>query len=121
MKKNLFYLSVFVIVGLLFASCSEDVEFDEGLLIGKWQEVGKNMFYVYKASGDGYTWDADDDVSEAEADPFTWKLVKSELQQIHIMEMGGSVPKYYTVTQLTSTSLKYKDSAGKVFSFTKVK
>jgi len=33
--------------------------------------------------------------------------------------MGGSIPKVYTVTTLTETSLKYKDDFGKTYSFTK--
>jgi hypothetical protein len=34
--------------------------------------------------------------------------------------MGGTVPKVYTVTELTETTLKYKDDFGGSFSFTKV-
>lgn len=44
----------------------------------------------------------------------------SELTQIHIMTIGGNVPKVYTVTELTATTLKYKDSFSVTHSFTKV-
>jgi hypothetical protein len=36
------------------------------------------------------------------------------------MEIGGSVPKVYTVTELTAISLKYNDDFGVKFSFSKV-
>jgi len=46
--------------------------------------------------------------------------VDAELTNIHILKIGGSVPKVYTVTELTSTSLKYQDDFGAKFSFSKV-
>ena len=60
--------------------------------------------------------------TEEEGLPFTWTLESAELTHIHIMETGGSgVPKIYTVTELTETSLKYKDDFGKTYSFVKIK
>ncbi|MDR1459744.1 MAG: hypothetical protein LBI60_05990, partial [Bacteroidales bacterium] len=68
------------------------------------------------ANGTGYFWDEGEDVSENEAQTFTWTLEKSELTQIHDMEISGAkVPKTYTVTELTASSLKYSGH-----SFTKV-
>ena len=118
MKKTMFYLTMFIVVSLLAVSC-EPVEesFDDSLLIGKWQSG--TLFYKYLADGSGGTWDTGDDVTEAEAQAFTWTLVKSELTHIHILQMGGSVPKIYTVTELTPTSLKYHDDFGVYFTFTK--
>lgn len=104
---------------ILFNSCEEEESvFQESLLIGKW--VSGTVYYKYLSNYSGTTWDTSDDVTEAEGQPFTWTLVKSELTHIHILEVGGSVPKVYTVTELTATSLKYKDSFGKTFSFTKL-
>ena len=118
-KKTLFYLTAcygdFISGSLLR---TEEESFDESLLIGKWQSG--TLFYKYLADGTGGTWDTSDDVTEAEAQAFTWTLVKSELTHIHVLEIGGSVPKVYTVTELTATSLKYKDDFGVNFSFTKV-
>jgi hypothetical protein len=100
-------------------SCeTEEPSFDEALLIGKWQSG--TLFYKYHGDGTGATWDTADDVTEEEAQEFTWTLVKTELTHIHILEIGGSVPKVYTVTELTSSSLKYHDDFGVEFSFTKV-
>jgi len=119
MKKTLRYLTMLTVVTLIAVSCTkEDTTFDQTLLTGKWQSG--TLFYKYFADGTGGTWDTSDNVTEAEAQAFTWTLVKDLLTQIHVLEIGGSVPKIYTVTELTSTSLKYHDAFGVSFSFTKV-
>lgn len=103
---------------LLFNSCTRDEpSFDESLLIGKWQSG--TLYYRYMNDRTGLTWDTADDVTEAEGQKFTWTLVKSELTNTHIMEVGGDVPKVYTVTTLNATTLAYKDSFGKSYTFTK--
>lgn len=118
MKKLLVCLMVCFSFTVLFNSCEmEETSFDESLLIGKW--VSGTVYYKYLSDHSGKTWDTSDDVTEAEAQPFTWTLVQSELTHIHIMQVGGNVPKVYTVTQITSTTLKYKDDFGKTYSFTK--
>ncbi len=119
MKRIWYYFSFCILIPFLVASCEKEEEFfDESLLIGKWQSG--TLYYKYLDDGSGATWDVADDVTEEEAQLFTWTLVESELTHIHILEMGGTVPKVYTVTELTATSLKYKDDFGKSFSFTKV-
>ncbi|HNX78912.1 MAG TPA: hypothetical protein PKJ24_03470 [Prolixibacteraceae bacterium] len=96
----------------------DETTWDETLLYGKWKSG--TLWYKYVSDGTGKTWDTADDVSEAEAQSFTWTLVQSELTHIHIMQMGTTVPKVYTVTELTSTTLKYKDDFNVSHSFTKV-
>lgn len=118
MKKSLISFIAILAVALVFNSCTKEDEFDQSLLTGKWQSG--TLFEKYSADGTGSTWDTSEDVSESEAQRFTWTLVKSDLTQIHIMEIGGSVPKYYTVTELTSTTLKYHDNFNKNYNFTKV-
>lgn len=119
MKKTLRYLTMLTVVTLFAVSCTkEETTFDQSLLTGKWKSG--TLFYKYLANGTGGTWDTSDNVTEAEAQAFTWTLVKDLLTQIHVLEMGGSVPKIYTVTELTATSLKYHDDFGVSFSFTKV-
>lgn len=119
MKKTLLYLTMLAIVTLLAVSCTkEEVFYDQTLLTGKWQSG--TLFYKYLANGTGGTWDTADDVTEAEAQEFTWTLVNDLMTHIHVLEMGGSVPKIYTVTELTASSLKYEDDFGVTFSFTKV-
>lgn len=123
MKKSSFYVAVVAVMGLLFASCAPDEpSFEEELLFGKWQEIGTQVYYTYEQDYTGKTWDEADDVTEEEAQPFTWTLDKSDLTQIHIMQSGTKLPKYYTVIELTASSLKYEDeTGGKEHSFKKVK
>lgn len=124
MVKALFRLTFLLLAGVCMAvflgSCEieEDVFSDSTLLIGKWRSG--TLFYRYHNNGGGATWDTSDDVTEAEAQEFTWTLQQSVLTHIHILEMGGTVPKVYKVTQLTHSSLRYEDDFGKKFSFTKV-
>ncbi len=121
MKKALYFLIPCILVSLFFTSCGKEEEesFDESLLIGKW--VSGTLFYRYDSDGTGGTWDTDDDVTEEEAQPFTWTLEKSTLTHIHIMEeMGGNVPRVYTVKELTAEKLRYVDDFGKEYSFDKV-
>ena len=121
MKKSVYYLVTLIAVAIVFNSCSKEEDFDQALLTGKWKSG--TLYEKYQADGNGYTWDEGDGVYEADAQRFTWTLVKADLTQIHIMEIGGNVPRYYTVTELTATSLKYEDRLAnpvKVYSFTKV-
>jgi hypothetical protein len=118
MKKTLYYLTMCMVVSILAVSCEpQDEFFDESFLIGKWQSG--TLFYKYLNDGTGGTWDTADNVLEEEAQAFTWTLVNAELTHIHILEIGGTVPKIYTVTELTATSLRYHDDFSS-FSFTKV-
>ena len=108
-----------IIVSMSSCSPNKDVELDQTLLYGKWQEIDTKNFEVYNADGTGYTWDEADEVTEAEAQQFTWTLEGNALTHIHIMEMGGSIPKVYTVTKLTATELTYEDDFGKTHTFNK--
>ena len=121
---KLFIIAIIAVTAIIvsMSSCSPDtdVELDRTLLIGKWQETNTLNFEVYGKDGSGYTWDEADDVTEAEAQPFTWGLKGNVLTQVHTMEMGGNVPKTYTVTKLTATELIYEDNYGKVHSFDKI-
>jgi hypothetical protein len=121
MKKIVSFLAFCVVATLLMVSCDTLVEqsFDKTLLYGKWQS--NTLFYKYLSDGTGATWDTADDVTEAEAQSFTWTLVQSELTHIHVMEIGSSVvTKIYTVTELTDSTLIYNDDYGKEFSFDKI-
>jgi hypothetical protein len=121
MKKNKI-IFIIILIALFINSCKKaetEVTFDEKLLIGKWLTT-KTVFYKYTSDHKGSTWDTSDDVTEAEAQKYTWNLNKAILTQTHIMENGGNVPKVYTITSLNSTSLVYKDDFGNVTTFTKV-
>ena len=119
--KNSLHLGLFFcLVVLLMAGCDlfpHKEKFDKTLLNGKW--VSGTLYEYYDPDGTGYTWDFLDDVTEEEAQPFTWTLEKATLTQIHQMEMGGNIPKIYTVTKLNATTLEYHDDYGKYYTFTK--
>ncbi|MDR1878727.1 MAG: hypothetical protein LBQ64_04100 [Bacteroidales bacterium] len=117
MKKLIYLMSFFFL--LVFFSCKDPKKnFDQSLLSGKWQQG--TLFEYYNADGTGYNWDEADNVTENEAQKFTWTLSDDNLVQVHIMEMGGNIPKSYTVTELSSTNLAYQDAYGKKYSFRKI-
>ncbi|MDR1591323.1 MAG: hypothetical protein LBS16_00335 [Prevotellaceae bacterium] len=130
MKTTSVFVYALVCVGVIagFSGCSQPVTiFDEALLIGKWQRPvtasdGTPGYdcYRYDADGNGVTWDTSDDVSEAEGQPFAWTLNGATLTLLHQGEMGQTVPKVYTLTLLTTSSLAYKDDYAKSYAFTKV-
>ena len=119
-EKYLLHSCCFLVLCFAVTSCGEDEKnFDRSLMSGKWKQG--TVFEFYKADGTGHTWDENDDVSEDEAQKFKWTLDKNELTVTHLMEIGtAEIPKLFTVTELTSTSLKYKNDYGKACSFTKV-
>lgn len=118
MKKILISVFVLCIAGACFVSCVQEDDFDKALLIGKWRSG--TLYYNYNSNGTGSTWDTSDDVTEEEAQKFEWSLDGAELIQIHIMEIGGNVPRAYTITTLTSSRLVYEDDFGREYSYNKV-
>lgn len=126
MKKIFGLLASLAVLAVMVSSCSkmgDDVSFDETFLYGKWQSG--TLFYKYASDHSGKTWDVADDVTEEEAMNFTWELVNAEFTHIYVTELSAdgtkaSIPKVYTVTTLTATSLIYEDDYGKTYSFSKV-
>jgi len=123
MKSRLLLLVSVVLLVFLATSCKKEdpvVSFDENLIIGKWKTPSEHdqnefLYYRYDADKNGATWDAGENITEVEAQTFTWSLDVDQLMQIHF---GGKTPKVYTVTVLTATRLEYKDDY-KSYSFTK--
>ncbi len=139
MKKRLFWaFGVLCVVALSLASCQKEEEFDETLLIGKWQRPssltdGLDCIRFDASYSDytclngvvvkmnGTTWDTGDYETEADVHPFLWTLDKSTLTLRHFLKSSGvKEPKTYTVTKLTSKTLSYEDDYGKSYTFTKV-
>jgi len=122
--KRLFYFLALVAVFATFPSCEDEEEvFDESMLIGKWEQKSGPppvLFYRYDKGGNGVTWNPDEGYTEMNGQKFTWRLVRSELTQIHLMEVGSSkITFIFTVTELTGKTLKYKDEFDK-WTFTKL-
>lgn len=123
MKKiALIFVSIAACVFSMTSCSSEDDDvnpsFDETLIIGKWKSG--TLHERYDLDKTGATWDTADDVTEEEAQNFTWTITKDQLEQIHIIENGGKVPKVYTITKLTASTLEYEDAYGKSKSFSKI-
>lgn len=121
MKKVCGILLAVLSVMLLSTSC-EPMVFDQYDLVGVWEnDDNAGEFWRYRSDLTGCTWDEGDDVLEDEAQEFTWTLEVRTLTQIHIIEItGGGIPKVYTVTELTSSSLVYEDLFGNAFYFSRV-
>lgn len=120
--KILWLISLCVVISAFCSGCDSIFnreKFDKNLLSGYW--ISGTLHEYYNADGTGYTWDTADDVNEDEAQRFTWKLENTTLTQLHQMEMGGVIPKTYTVTKLSATNLNYHDDYGKYYSFIKEK
>lgn len=120
MKRISAYFFSLALIVLFFNSCTVEEtnpDFDESLIIGKWKSG--TLYERYDANNSGATWDTADDVAEAEAQTFTWTITMDQLEQIHIIENGGKVPKVYTITDLTSSTLKYTDAYGVTKSFSR--
>lgn len=96
----------------------EDAAYDTDLLIGLWQS--ETVYYRYNEDGTGSTWDAADDVTEEEAGRFTWEINKKRMIHKHQLEIGGTVPKAYTIKRLDLLNLEYTDDYGKIESFVKI-
>src|SRR5574344_2804720 len=103
MKKIIIAISA---VLLIVAGCTKK-NFDKTLLYGTW--ASGTLHEKYLSNGSGYTWDLADSVYEADAQTFTWQLDGDQLTQYHQMESSSAVvPKLYTITTLTETTLIYE-------------
>ena len=134
MKKRTILFGVLAIVAMVMISCQSDKPtFQEADLLGLWQEDGTEAFVRFTAEKDstgeykyGREWDESDEMSESDLKPygngwFKYKLVKSDLTEIHLMDNGGAdIPKVYTVLNLTEDALQYKDDRGVTTTFAKV-
>ena len=111
----------------------EVIKFKEADLLGLWQETGTEAYVRFTSEKDdtgeykyGREWNESEDIFESDLLPygngwFKYKLVQSDLTEIHLMDNGGAeVPKVYVVTKLTDTELQYKDNFGTTHSFDKV-
>ena len=92
--------------------------FDDDLLIGLWKE--DELYYRYEEDGTAVTWDLADDVMEDEGTELEWTLEDDVFTHYYKMEIGGVVPKVYTMKVLELDSMKYQDEYGVMHKFAKV-
>jgi hypothetical protein len=136
MKTSIKHLSILAVIIIAMTSCfntSEEPTFVETDLLGLWQEKGTEAYVRFTNEKDntgeykyGREWDESEDIFESDLLPygngwFKYKLVKSDLTEIHLMDNGGAeLPKVYVVTKLTAGNLEYKDNFGTTHVFEKV-
>ena len=85
---------------------------DKSQIVGKWMTSDKMYFEVYYSDGTGKEWDLRDDVQEEEASEFTWEFdegAKDKFFKYYEMELGGLVPQYCNILELSSTKFKYNN------------
>lgn len=136
METSIKHLSILAVIIIAMTSCfntSEEPTFVEADLLGLWQEKGTEVYVRFTNEKDntgeykyGREWDESEDIFESDLLPygngwFKYKLVKSDLTEIHLMDNGGAeLPKVYVVTKLTAGNLEYKDNFGTTHVFEKV-
>lgn len=136
MKKNSLVFGILVLVAVAMTSCfgpSNEPSFVEADLLGLWQEEGTEAYVRFTSEQDetgeykyGCEWNEGEGVYEEYLLPygngwFKYKLVKSDLTEIHLMDNGGAnIPKVYQVVKLTAGELEYRDEYKKTHRFEKV-
>ena len=107
----LLFLTVFVnSCGSLGGGSETNIDKDQ--LVGKWMTSDAQYFEVYYSDGTGKEWDLRDDVQEEEASVFTWEFdegAKDKFFKYYQMEIGGVVPQYCNILELTSTNFRYNN------------
>ena len=133
MKKRTILFGVLTIVAMVMISCQSDKPtFQEADLLGLWQENGQEAFVRFTAEKDstgeykyGCEWNEGEGVFESDLKPygngwFKYKLVKSDLTEIHLMDNDGAVIfKEYVVVKLNEYELQYEDERGKRYYYHK--
>lgn len=115
MKKLGFIALLFV--AFFVSSCggaggADNANIDKNQIVGKWMTVDEQYFEVYYSNGTGKEWDLRDDVQEEEASEFTWEFdegAKDKFFKYYEMELGGLVPQYCNILELSSTKFKYNN------------
>lgn len=136
MKRRITILGILAVITLAMTSCfnhDNTPTFAERDLLGLWQEDGTEAFVRFTTEQDetgeykyGREWDESEDIFESDLLPygngwFKYKLVQSDLTEIHLMDNGSAdIPKIYQVVKLNAGELQYKDAQGKTYHFSKV-
>lgn len=136
MKRRITILGILAVIALAMISCfnhDNTPTFAERDLLGLWQEDGTEAFVRFTTEQDetgeykyGREWDESEDIFESDLLPygngwFKYKLVQSDLTEIHLMDNGSAdIPKIYQVVKLNAGELQYKDAQGKTYHFSKV-
>lgn len=116
--KKLSFIAL-ALLAVVFTSCEglgggTESKIEKSQIYGKWMTADSTYFEVYNSDGTGKTWDLKEDVQEEDAQKFTWAFDEGsddKFFQYQNMEIGGTVPLYCNILELTSTTFKYNTDA----------
>lgn len=113
MKKLGFIALLFLAVFMTSCGGGEGTaNIEKEQIVGKWMTNDAKYFEVYYADGTGKEWDLNDDVQEEEASWFTWEFDEGAADKFfkyYEMEIGGVVPQYCNILELTATNFRYNN------------
>lgn len=105
-----------LIAGFAMTSCDgleTNTNDNESLIVGKWKSINADYYEVYNPDGTGKMWNEDDDVSEEEADTFTWQFESDDktkfTQYIEFQHGTSVVPQMCNILDLTESSFTYNN------------
>lgn len=115
--KKLSFIAL-ALMTVFLTSCGglggDEANIDKSQIYGKWMTADSTYFEVYYNDGTGKTWDLKDDTYEEDAQTFTWEFdegADDKFFQYQNLEIGGTVPLYCNILELTSTTFKYNTDA----------
>lgn len=89
------------------------VDFNRMWVLGLWIKENSHQYFRFYANGDGGTWDTDDDITEEEAQPFTWEVSGHTLLLVFHDAMGQmAVPREYYLHYQTQDMMLLSDEYG---------
>lgn len=104
-----------LLLAIFATSCGKDKDdkkIDKTQITGKWKKADNSYFEVYYSDGTGKEWTPIDDITEEEASWFTWEFdegAEDKFIKFYEMEIGGIVPQYCNILELTSTTFNYNN------------
>ena len=112
-------------LSMLMVGCHEEeqhIVVNDSDVEGLWKKSGTQEYWRYRSDYSGVTWDASDDVSEEESNlVFTWSLSGDVLRHVFTGAQGNqAVPKIYTITEISSSKMKWKDDYGSSYTLERV-
>ena len=112
--KKISLITIMLVALFAMTSCSkDDSESNQELIVGRWKSVSANYYEVYNSDGTGKMWNEDDDVTEDEADTFTWQFEDNDnskfTQIINFHSGSASLPQMCNILVLTESSFSYNN------------
>ncbi|MBQ9417801.1 MAG: lipocalin family protein [Bacteroidales bacterium] len=112
---------------LLVVGCRKDEEestltVTDSEVAGLWVKSGSQEYWRYRTDHSGVTWDEADDISEQESNlTYTWSISGAVLTHVFSGAQGNqAVPKVYTITAISGSSMQWKDDYGMAYTLKKV-